>query len=79
MTSIQPTDADDHGSAFFSLHYSQLLSEVATVATSFKAPAESHWSLVSNAQIGLIVSITNPSNHTVSVTKPINYLLLKTF
>lgn len=64
MTSIQPTDAEDYGSAFLSLCYSQLLSDVATVATSFKTQAESHWSLVSNAQTGLIVSITNPSHHT---------------
>lgn len=47
------------GVYFFVLYFSQLLSDVATVATSFKALAESHWSLVSNAHIGLIVSITN--------------------
>lgn len=46
MTIIQPTDAEDYGSAFFPLNYFQLLSDVAPVATSFlrlQQRAIGHW------------------------------------
>ena len=75
VADIWPNDVGDDGSAF-NLPFCPFVFLYATIAPItgscshgcqvLSAPAESHWSLVSNTQTGLIVSVTNQSNYSCS-------------